>query len=69
MTPLKAEAIVPQVPYVEHTHYVPDWQSAAIAREMKRLGLTALGVSKTRWTGAGKVQLASGETELKERNC
>ena len=31
---------------------------------MKRLWLAILGVSETRWTGSGKVQLASGETIL-----
>ena len=35
-----------------------------VASEMKRLGLAILGVSETRWTGTGKVQLVSGETIL-----
>ena len=48
---------------VERMHYV--WYQSVkahqVAKEMKRLGLAILGVSKTRWTGAGKVQLASGK--------
>ena len=32
-----------------------------VAREMSRLGIVILGVSETRWTGTGKVQLVSGE--------
>ena len=35
-----------------------------VAREMKRLGFAFLGVSETRWTGTGKVQLACGEAVL-----
>ena len=35
-----------------------------VAKEMKRLRLAILGVSETRWTGAGKVHLTTGETVL-----
>ena len=35
-----------------------------VVREMKRLRLAILGVSETRWTGAGKVHLTTGETVL-----
>ena len=35
-----------------------------VAGEMKTLGLPILRVSKIRWIGAGKVQLASGKIEL-----
>ena len=35
-----------------------------IAREMKPLGLSILGVSQTRWTGAGKVRIVTGEMVL-----
>jgi len=33
-----------------------------VDKEMKRLRLAILGVSETRWTGAGKVHLTTGET-------
>ena len=35
-----------------------------VAKEMKRLRLAILGVSETRWTGAWKVHLTTGETVL-----
>ena len=35
-----------------------------VAKEMKRLRLAILGVSETRWTGAGKVHLTTGEMVL-----
>ena len=35
-----------------------------VAKEMKRLRLAILGVSETRWTGARKVHLRTGETVL-----
>ena len=35
-----------------------------VAKEMKRLRLAILGVSETRWTGAGKVHLTTAETVL-----
>ena len=35
-----------------------------VTKEMKKPGLAILRVSKTKWTGSGKVQLASGETVL-----
>ena len=35
-----------------------------VAKEMKRSRLTILGVSETRWTGAGKVHLTTGEMVL-----
>ena len=35
-----------------------------VAKEMKRLRLAILGVSETRWTGAAKVHVTTGETVL-----
>jgi len=35
-----------------------------VAKEMKRLRLAILGVSETRWTGAGEVHFTTGETVL-----
>ena len=35
-----------------------------VAKEMKRLRFAILGVSETRWTGAGKVHLTNGEMVL-----
>ena len=35
-----------------------------VAKEIKRLRLAILGVSKPRWTGAEKVHLTTGETVL-----
>jgi len=38
--------------------------AAQVAREMERYELDALGVSECRWTGAGKMKVATGETIL-----
>ena len=39
-------------------------KACQVAKEMWRLKLAILGVSETRWTGAGKVHLTTGETVL-----
>ena len=38
-----------------------------VAKEMKRFRLAVLGVSETRWIGAGRVHLTTGETVLYSR--
>ena len=51
---------------MECTHYgmFQTGRVHQVAREMKRLGFAILGVSETRWTGTGKVQLGCSETVL-----
>ena len=39
-------------------------RSAIIAAEMRRYKVTVLGLSKTRWTQAGRIRISTGETVL-----
>ena len=39
-------------------------KACQVAKEMRRLKLAILGVSETRWKGAGKVNLTTEETVL-----
>lgn len=78
MTPLgqslrEAQRPIGTVVTPKHSLFLGTWNvrtmyatgvASIVARERERHNIDILGLSEVRWTGAGKVRLASGDTLL-----
>ncbi|PIK34050.1 hypothetical protein BSL78_29129 [Apostichopus japonicus] len=75
MTPLgqslrEAQRPIRTVVTPKHSLFLGTWNvrtmyaTGVVARERERYNIDILGLSEVRWTGAGKVRLASGDTLL-----